>query len=160
MQTRFLLEIMKINVREMPLCRPILLIVLKIGLCVARVLSLITRKFCEFGYPGSLWVWVVIKSVVIRFPIRLPPGTMLTPSLSRNTPAISSLTISMAAGARPPALWSNIGGVGWMLAYCLSPIGLSYVVHFHLPYMAHRFDRFFPAFLVGPESFPGLWILN
>jgi hypothetical protein len=34
MQTRFLLEIMKINVREMPLCRPILLIVLKTGLCV------------------------------------------------------------------------------------------------------------------------------
>jgi hypothetical protein len=25
------------------------------------------------------------------------------------------------------------------------PIGLSYVVHFHLPYMAHRFDRFFPT---------------
>jgi hypothetical protein len=34
MQTRFLLEIMKINVREMPPCRPILLIVLKTGLCV------------------------------------------------------------------------------------------------------------------------------
>jgi hypothetical protein len=30
----FLLEIMKINVREMPLCRPILSIVLKTGLCV------------------------------------------------------------------------------------------------------------------------------
>jgi hypothetical protein len=34
MQTRFLLEIMKINVRKIPLCRPILLIVLKTGLCV------------------------------------------------------------------------------------------------------------------------------
>jgi hypothetical protein len=34
MQTRFLLKIMKINVREMLLCRPILLIVLKTGLCV------------------------------------------------------------------------------------------------------------------------------
>jgi hypothetical protein len=36
-------------------------------------------------------------------------------------PAIFSLTISMAAGARPPALWLNIGGVGWILACCLSP---------------------------------------
>jgi hypothetical protein len=62
---------------------------------------------------------VVIKSAVIRFPNDCPPGTMLTPSLSRNAPTISSLTISMAAGARPPALWSNIGGVGWILACCL-----------------------------------------
>jgi hypothetical protein len=46
---------------------------------------------------------------------------MLTRNLSRNAPTISSLTISMAAGARPPALWSNIGGVGWKLAYCLPP---------------------------------------
>jgi hypothetical protein len=30
---------------------------------------LVTRKFCEFGYPGSLWVWVVIKSAIIRPPI-------------------------------------------------------------------------------------------
>jgi hypothetical protein len=75
-----------------------------------------------------------------------PPGTMLTPSLSRNAPAISSLTMSMAAGARPPALWSNIGGVGWILACCLPPTGLSYVVHCHLPYMVHRIDRSFPAF--------------
>jgi hypothetical protein len=44
---------------------------------------------------------------------------MLTPSLSRNALAISSLTISMAAGARPPALWSNIGEVDWILACCL-----------------------------------------
>jgi hypothetical protein len=40
---------------------------------------------------------------------------MLTPSLSRNAPAISSLTISMAAGERPPVLWSNMGEVVWML---------------------------------------------
>jgi hypothetical protein len=39
----------------------------------ARVFSLITQKFCEFGYPSSLWVRVVIKSAVIRFPIWLPP---------------------------------------------------------------------------------------
>jgi hypothetical protein len=75
-----------------------------------------------------------------------PPGTMLTPSLSRNALAISSLTISMAAGARPLALWSNIGGVGWILACCFPPIGLSYVVHCYFPYMAHRIDRSFSAF--------------
>jgi hypothetical protein len=73
-----------------------------------------------------------------------PPGTMLTPSLSRNAPTVSSLTISMAASARPPSLWSDIGGVGWKLACCLPPTG--YVVHCHLPYMVHRFDRSFPAF--------------
>jgi hypothetical protein len=27
----------------------------------------------------------------------------------------------MAAGAKPPSLWSNIGGVGWILACCLLP---------------------------------------
>jgi hypothetical protein len=42
----------------------------------------------------------------------IDPGTVLTLSLSQNALAISSLTISMAADARPPALWSNIGGVG------------------------------------------------
>jgi hypothetical protein len=26
------------------------------------------------------------------------------------------------------------------------PIGLSYVVHYYLPYMAHRIDRSFPTF--------------
>jgi hypothetical protein len=46
---------------------------------------------------------------------------MLTPSLSRNAPAISSLTISIAAGGTPSALWSNIGEVVSTLAYCLSP---------------------------------------
>ena len=34
MQTRFLLKTMKINAREMLLCRPILLIVLRTGICV------------------------------------------------------------------------------------------------------------------------------
>jgi hypothetical protein len=69
MQTRFLLKIMKINAREMLLCWPIPLTVLKLAYVFTRVFSLVTQKFCEFGYPGSLWVWVVIKSVVIRFPI-------------------------------------------------------------------------------------------
>jgi hypothetical protein len=49
------------------------------------------------------------------------PGIMITPSLSRNTPAISSLTMSMAAGGSPPALWSNIGVVVWILVYCFPP---------------------------------------
>jgi hypothetical protein len=37
------------------------------------------------------------------------PGIMLTSSLSHNTPAISSLTMSIPAGGSPPALWSSIG---------------------------------------------------
>jgi hypothetical protein len=57
----------------MLLCRPILLIVLRTGLCVRACFSLVARKFCEFGYPRSLGVRVVIKSAVIRFPIWLPP---------------------------------------------------------------------------------------
>jgi hypothetical protein len=40
---------------------------------------------------------------------------MLTLSLSQNGPAISSLTMSMAAGGSPSALWSNIGVVVWIL---------------------------------------------
>jgi hypothetical protein len=32
--------------------------------------------------------------------------------------AISFLTISMAAGGSPPALWSNIGVVVWILVCC------------------------------------------
>jgi hypothetical protein len=120
MRTRFLLKTMKINARGMLMCRPILLIVLETGLCVHACFFL--------DHPKILQIWVS------WFPVGMggdqigchkvsdmiaPPGTMLTPSLSRNTPAISSLTISMAAGARPPALWSNIGGVGWILACCL-----------------------------------------
>jgi hypothetical protein len=71
---------------------------------------------------------------------------MLTPSLSQNAPVISSLTISMAVGVRPQALRSIIGGVGWILACCLPTIGLSYVVHYYLPYMVHRIDHSFPTF--------------
>jgi hypothetical protein len=50
-----------------------------------------------------------------------PPGIILTPSLSWNLPAISSLTISMAAGGRPPTLWSNMGEFVWMLVCCFPP---------------------------------------
>jgi hypothetical protein len=73
------------------------------------------------------------------------PGTMLTSSLSRNAPAISSLTISIAAGGRPPALWSNMVEVVWILVCCLSSIGLSFVVH-SFPYVAHKTGHSFPAF--------------
>jgi hypothetical protein len=76
----------------------------------------------------------------------IAPGDHAYSELISEHPAISSLSISMAAGARPPALWSNICGASWILACCLPPIGLSYVVHCHLPYMAHRIDRSFPTF--------------
>jgi hypothetical protein len=52
----------------------------------------------------------------------------------------------MTAGARPLALYSTIGGVDWILACCLLPIGLSYMMHYYLPYMVHRIDHSFPAF--------------
>jgi hypothetical protein len=57
----------------MPLWRLILLIVLKTGLCVRVYSFLDQRKFREFGYPGSLWVWVMVKSAVVRSPIWLFP---------------------------------------------------------------------------------------
>jgi hypothetical protein len=69
MRMQFLLKIMKINAHGTPLYRPILLIVLKLAYVFACALSLVTRKICEFGYPGSLWVWVVVKSAIIRPPI-------------------------------------------------------------------------------------------
>jgi hypothetical protein len=69
MRKRFLLKTMKINAHGMLLCRPILLIVLETAYVFTRAFSLVTRKFCKFGYPGSLWVWVMIKLAVIRFPI-------------------------------------------------------------------------------------------
>jgi hypothetical protein len=68
MQMRFLSKIMKINTHGTPLCRLVLLIALKLAYVFVCALSLVTRKFCEFGYPGSLWVWVVVKSAVIRSP--------------------------------------------------------------------------------------------
>jgi hypothetical protein len=89
---------------------------------LAHALPLVTQKFRKFGYPGSLWVWVVVKSNIIRSPIRLPTGTILTPSLSQNFLVISFLTISIAAGGRPSALWSNMGEVVWILVCCLPPL--------------------------------------
>jgi hypothetical protein len=76
---------------------------------------------------------------------------MLTPSLSWNAPAISSLTKSIAASGRPPSLWSNMGEVVWILVYCLPPIGLGFVAH-SFPYVAHRGGCSFPVFKLGSES--------
>jgi hypothetical protein len=45
---------------------------------------------------------------------------MLTLNLSRNAPAISSLTMSMAPGESPSAPWSSIGVGVWMLV-CYFP---------------------------------------
>jgi hypothetical protein len=50
MRTRFLLKTMKINAREMLMCRPILLIVLRTGLCVHSCFSL--------GHPKILRIQV------------------------------------------------------------------------------------------------------
>ena len=50
MRTRFLLKTMKINAREMLLCRPILLIVLRTGLCVCACFFL--------GHPKILRIRV------------------------------------------------------------------------------------------------------
>jgi hypothetical protein len=122
MRTRSLSKIMKINVHEMLLCRPILLIVLKTGLYVRVCFFLGHPKILQIRvswFPGGMGGDQIGCHKVSD--MIAPPGTMLTPSLSRNTPAISSLTKSMAAGARPPALWSNVGGVGWTLACSLPP---------------------------------------
>jgi hypothetical protein len=147
MRTRFLLKIMKINARGMLLCRPILLIVLGTGLCV---------RTCFFlGHPKILrirvsWFPVGMGGDQIGyhkvFDMIAPRGLCLLRAYLGTPQLFFSLTISMAAGARPPALWSNICGAGWILACCLPPIGLSYMVHCHLPYMAHRIDRSFPTF--------------
>jgi hypothetical protein len=61
-------------------------------------------------------IWVIVKSVVIGFPIWLSPWVTLTPSLSRNTLAMSSLTMSMAGSGNPPTLWSK--GVGACVSIC------------------------------------------
>jgi hypothetical protein len=46
----------------------------------------------------------------------LPPWVMLTLSLTRNALAIFSPTMSMAASANPPGLWSK--GVGACVSLC------------------------------------------
>jgi hypothetical protein len=42
---------------------------------------------------------------------------MLTLSLSRNAPPISSLTMSIETGGSPPVLWSSIGVGVWVLCH-------------------------------------------
>jgi hypothetical protein len=119
MQMQSLLKVKKINTHKMSLYRSILLIVLRTGLCV---------RACSFlGHPRTL------RIRLSWFPKGMGGGqischkvsdmTMLTPSLSRNAPAISSLTISIATGGRPPTLWSDMGEVVWILACCIPPIG-------------------------------------
>jgi hypothetical protein len=81
MRMRFLLTIMKINAPEMPLCRPILLIALKTGLCVCA---------CSFlGHPKFL------RIRVSWFPVGMGDGqidcrkvsnmTVVTPGFRRQT---------------------------------------------------------------------------
>jgi hypothetical protein len=57
MRTRFLLKTMKINIREMLLCRPILLIVLRTGLCVRACFFLGHPKILRIRvswFPGGM----------------------------------------------------------------------------------------------------------
>jgi hypothetical protein len=104
MRRQYRLGITKINIYEISPSQPNFFV----NSCVLLPWS--PNFFCNFGYPCPLWVWVMVKSVVIGFSIRLPPWVMLTPSLSRNAPGISSLTISLAASGNALALWSNSGG--------------------------------------------------
>jgi hypothetical protein len=122
MRTRFLLKIVKINAGEMLPCRPILLIVLRTGLCVRACFFLGHSKtlrirvfWSPMGMGDSQTGYHKVSDMTA------PPGTILTPSLSRNAPAISSLTISMAAGGRSPTRWSNMGEFVWMLVCCFLP---------------------------------------
>jgi hypothetical protein len=68
---------------------------------LVRALTLITQNFCEFGYPCSSGIQVIIKSSIIGFSIGLPPRDHANSEL---TLAISSLTMSMAAGGSPSPL--------------------------------------------------------
>jgi hypothetical protein len=57
MRTRFLLKTMKINAREMLLCRPILLIVLRTGLCISACFFLGHPKILRIRvswFPGGM----------------------------------------------------------------------------------------------------------
>jgi hypothetical protein len=54
--------------------------------------------------------------------------------------------MSIVADGRPLTLCPIIGEVVWTRVCCLPPIGLSYVVHYYLPYMVHRIGRSFLAF--------------
>jgi hypothetical protein len=103
----------KINRRGTPLYRTILLVVLGTGLSARMCFYLAHPKNYKFGYPCSLEVRVVIKSVAL-------PWIMLTPSLYRDALAISFLTMSIAVGGSPPALCFSIGVGVWVI--CRFPI--------------------------------------
>jgi hypothetical protein len=69
-----------------------------------------TRKFREVWYSSSLWIWYDVESVAIRLLIRLPVLDTLTPSLSLNILATSSLILSAMSDDHPLSLWVEISG--------------------------------------------------
>jgi hypothetical protein len=101
--------------------RPILLIALRNGLCAHACSFLGHPKFLRIRVSGAPMGMGGGRIGYHKVSDMTAPGTMLTPSLSRNAPAISSLTISIAAGGRLLALWSDMGEVVWILACCFPP---------------------------------------
>jgi hypothetical protein len=79
---------------------------LKIGLCAYACFSLGHPKFCKFGYSHPMWVWAIVESAVVWSLIGLPHMGHINSEFVLECQVISSLTISMAAGGNPPALWS------------------------------------------------------
>jgi hypothetical protein len=107
MQTWYQLRVMKISERRKPPYQSISLIVLVTGLCAHGCFFPSHLRIFKIWVSLSLCIQAIVKSVVIGIPIRLPPWVMLTPSLSRNAPAISSLTMPVAASRKPPSLGSK-----------------------------------------------------
>jgi hypothetical protein len=113
MQMQSVLGTMWINEREMPLYRPILLIVIGAGISARACSYLGHPKFSRIRVSLFPRVRVIIKSAIKGFWYDCPLGIMLTSSLSWNAPTISSLTISMVASGSPLALWSTIESSLW-----------------------------------------------
>jgi hypothetical protein len=146
MRTRFLLKIMKINAREMLPCRPILLIVLKTGLCV---------RACFFlGHPKNLQIrvsWFPVgmggdqigcdKVSDMIAPRDHAYSELISERPSYFFPYYINSSRCETTGSLVKHRWGRLD-----IGMLSSPIGLSYVVHCHLSYMAHRIDRSFPAF--------------
>jgi hypothetical protein len=77
-------------------------------MCSCMLLPCSPKKFAN---SGILFPWGMGGNQIgchRVFDMFAPPEIMLTLSLSRNTPAISSLTMSIAAGGSPSILWFNI----------------------------------------------------
>jgi hypothetical protein len=137
---------MKINAHEKLLCRPILLIVLGTGLCV---------RACFFlGHPKILRIWVS------WFPVGMggdqigyhKVSNMIAPRDHAYFELISERSGYFLPHYIDGSRCETTGPLvkhrwGWLdISMLSSPIGLSYVVRCHLPYMAHRVDRSFLAF--------------